>query len=72
MSGTHEGGLKVAKTMKLRRGSSYYAEIGRKGGQVKGIKKGFALDLNRARLAGKKGGSISRRGKMVLERTTDD
>lgn len=72
MSGTTAGGKKAALKNKKLHGKNYYAEIGRKGGQVKGILKGFAANRERARIAGKKGGTISRRGKIVTERTTND
>lgn len=70
MSGTLEGGKKAAATNKLRHGEGFYARIGRKGGQS-GHTGGFCSDkvgkdgltgFERARIAGKKGGTISRRG----------
>lgn len=61
MSGTLEGGRKAAITNKLRHGDDFYAHIGSKGGQM-GTTGGFAADRERAREAGRKGGSRSRRG----------
>lgn len=70
MVGTKAGGLKAAATNKLRNGQDFFKRIGRKGGQ-NGNTGGFASNkvgtdgltgLERARIAGKKGGSISRRG----------
>lgn len=62
MSGTKLGGLKAARTNKKLYGDSFYQNIGRQGGQ-KGHTGGFAANRELARLAGAKGGSISRRGK---------
>lgn len=71
MSGTREGGLKASKTNKERHGADYYANIGRVGGK-NGTTGGFASDvvgkdgltgIERARIAGAKGGKISKRGK---------
>ena len=66
MSGTIEGGKAAATTNKTKYGSDFYAKIGAKGGK-KGAKdgaiKGFAANIERARTAGAKGGTISRRGK---------
>ncbi len=63
MAGTKKGGQKAAATNKARHGSDFYAKIGRKGGQVKGTKGGFAANPELARIAGAKGGRISRRRK---------
>jgi len=65
MSGTTEGAAKAKKTILARRGAQFYAEIGSKGGKIKGVKKGFAANPERARAAGKVGGARSRRGKKV-------
>ncbi len=61
MSGTRDGGLK-AKQKNLQRDPDFYAKIGRKGGQ-NGRTGGFAANPELARIAGAKGGKISRRGK---------
>jgi general stress protein YciG len=62
MAGTKAGGLKAAATNKNRHGKDFYAKIGAKGG-VKGTTGGFFANRELARLAGAKGGRISRRGK---------
>lgn len=62
MSGTKAGGLKAAATNKELHGEDFYARIGQKGGKVGGMK-GFALNPELAKLAGAKGGKISKRGK---------
>ena len=62
MSGTKAGGLKAAAINKILYGEDFYARIGRKGGRVGGFK-GFAVNPELARLAGAKGGKISKRGK---------
>lgn len=70
MSGTKAGGLKAAATNKEKYGDGFYANIGKKGGE-NGHTGGFAstrvggdglTGLQRARIAGAKGGRISRRG----------
>ena len=69
MSGTVKGGLKAAKTNLKRHGKDYYQRIGRKGGK-KSTTGGFAsmkvgrdglTGIERAKLAGRKGGQISKR-----------
>lgn len=64
MAGTKAGGMKAAQTNKTRHGSDFYAKIGAKGGQ-NGHTGGFAANRELARLAGAKGGRISRRGKVT-------
>ena len=54
------GGLKAAKTNKLKYGKDFYARIGAKGGR-NGHRKGFAVNPALARIAGAKGGKKSRR-----------
>lgn len=59
---------KVFKTMANKLGGedaarNYYRELGRRGGSVTGVKKGFAANPELARRAGKVGGAISKRGK---------
>ena len=61
MSGTIVGGKKAALTNKIKHGSDYYVRIGRKGGQ-NGHTGGFAANPELAKLAGQKGGKISKRG----------
>lgn len=71
MAGTPKGGKAAATTNKTKYGANFYAMIGAKGGR-KGKTGGFASDKKgadgmtgreRARLAGAKGGRISRRSK---------
>ena len=62
MVGTKIGGAKAAKTNKLRHGNDFFREIGRKGGK-NGHTGGFASNPALARIAGAKGGRISKRGK---------
>lgn len=61
MAGTKAGAKKAAATNKRRYGENFYASIGRKGGQ-NGTTGGFAANHELARIAGAKGGRISRRG----------
>lgn len=62
MAGTKEGGKKAAATNKRKYGADFYARIGAKGGR-NGTTGGFAANPELARIAGAKGGRISRRGK---------
>ena len=62
MAGTKEGGKKAAKTNKKLHGKNFYRELGRLGGKAC-VPKGFALNIERAKEAGRKGGKISKRGK---------
>lgn len=62
MSGSHAGGVKAAETNKKLHGANFYAEIGRKGGR-NGHTGGFAANPELAKIAGAKGGRISKRGK---------
>lgn len=58
------GGLKAAKTNKLRYGKDFYVNIGRKGGTAyHAFPRGFAANIELASIAGAKGGRISRRPK---------
>ncbi len=61
MAGTKAGGLKAARTNKLLYGDDFYIRNGRKGGK-NGHTGGFAANRELAKLAGAKGGRISRRG----------
>jgi len=63
MAGTKTGGKLAAKTNKAKYGDNFYAIIGAKGGKKTGPK-GFALNRDLAREAGRKGGTISRRGRV--------
>lgn len=57
-------------------GADFYREVGRKGGSVSGIAKGFALNPAKAAECGRRGGRISRRGpaknKRSMVRTVND
>lgn len=70
MAGTREGGRKAAITNRIRHGEGFYSRIGQIGGH-NGTTGGFNSDVvgkdgltgrERARIAGRKGGLISRRG----------
>lgn len=61
MSGTRAGGLKTARTNKIKYGADFYVKIGRKGGH-NGHTGGFASNPALAREAGRKGGLISKSG----------
>lgn len=61
MAGTLAGGKKAAATNMLRHGEDFYRRIGAKGG-ANGHTGGFAANPELAKIAGRKGGKISRRG----------
>lgn len=65
MAGTKPGGIAAAKTNKTKYGSDFYAKIGAIGGK-RGHTGGFAANRELARLAGAKGGRISRRTKKTV------
>jgi uncharacterized protein len=65
MAGTKAGGMKAAATNKAKHGSDFYAKIGAKGGKL-GKTGGFAANPELARIAGAKGGRISRRTKKTV------
>jgi len=62
MAGTKAGGIKAAATNKAKYGKDFYARIGAAGGR-NGTTGGFAANPELARIAGAKGGRISRRTK---------
>ena len=71
MSGTKAGGAKARNTNYERHGEDFYARIGKKGG-MNGRTGGFFSNKGgtdgltgreRAKVAGRKGGLISRKGK---------
>lgn len=62
MPGTVNGGKQAAETNKRKYGKDFYARIGAMGGK-KGTTGGFAANRELARIAGAKGGRISRRRK---------
>lgn len=73
MAGTIDGGKKAAVTNKVKYGRDFYGIIGAKGGK-RGKTGGFASQIRgkdgltgkeRARIAGKKGGQISRKTKVA-------
>ena len=70
MAGTKAGGMKAAQK-NLAKDPNFYAKIGRKGGQ-NGHTGGFAANPELARIAGAKGGRISRRGKTKAEIMQND
>ena len=57
---TKTGGSKIRKTIEERYGKDYWRKIGSKGGKAVGMK-GFALNPELARIAGRKGGKKSTR-----------
>lgn len=61
MAGTRAGGLKAAAKNKSN-DPDFYVKAGAKGGKAT-VPKGFAVNRELARAAGRKGGQISRRGK---------
>ena len=62
MAGTKAGGIKAAATNKKKYGKGFYAHIGAIGGR-NGHTGGFAANPELAKIAGQKGGRISKRGK---------
>ncbi len=61
MAGTVEGGRKASVTNKERYGEDFYIRTGKLGG-AKSRGGGFTNNREAARLAGQKGGAMSRRG----------
>lgn len=61
MAGTKAGGIKAAKTNKKLHGKNFYKKIGSIGGK-NGHTGGFAANPELAKIAGRKGGRISKRG----------
>jgi general stress protein YciG len=64
MAGTIAGGKAAAATNKAKYGNDFYAKIGAMGGR-KGHTGGFWANRELARIAGAKGGKISKRTKRV-------
>lgn len=70
MPGTLDGALKARETHYRKYGNGYYAKIGAKGGRLgktggfahEGLGKDGLTGRERARIVGRKGGAISRRG----------
>lgn len=67
MAGTKTGGAKAAATNRKKYGDNFYAEIGAKGGR-NGHTGGFAANPELAKIAGAKGGKISKRGPAINPR----
>lgn len=65
MAGTKLGGQRAAATNKRKYGDDFYARIGGKGGR-NGKTGGFFANRELARIAGAKGGRISRRTKKTV------
>lgn len=63
MAGTRAGGLKAAATNK-KNNPNFYRDIGRIGGQ-NGHTGGFYANPELAKIAGARGGRISKRGKAI-------
>ena len=79
MAGNRTGGLK-ARDANLKRNPNFYRDIGRLGGAASGTG-GFASEAigddgltgpQRAKIAGKKGGLISRRGKSKKKKEVEN
>jgi hypothetical protein len=66
MAGTVEGGKAAAKTNIEKYGADFYRRIGQIGGR-KGRTGGFWANRELARIAGAKGGRISRRGPVKVD-----
>lgn len=64
MAGTIAGGKAAAVTNKAKYGAGFYARIGAMGGK-KGKTGGFYANRELARIAGARGGRISRRTKKL-------
>ena len=62
MAGTKKGGKAAAATNKKKYGADFYARIGAKGGKA-GRTGGFYKRRELARVAGAKGGRVTRRTK---------
>lgn len=65
MSGNKAGGLKATQAIKAKYGADHYKRIGSLGGKAHN-KGGFKSNPELARIAGRKGGTISRRNKHNL------
>lgn len=61
MAGTKAGAIKASETNRKRHGEDFYKRIGAMGGR-NGHTGGFAANPELAKLAGAKGGKISKRG----------
>lgn len=70
MAGTKEGGKLAAKKNIEKYGVDFYAKIGAKGGKL-GRTGGFFANRELARVAGAKGGRVSRRPKTAPVKKSD-
>ena len=61
MTQTKAGAQKAAETNKRKYGDGFYKNIGSRGGKAC-VPKGFAVNPELAKIAGARGGRISRRG----------
>lgn len=66
MAGTKAGGKAAAETNKRKYGEDFYEKIGTLGGK-NGNTGGFFANRELARIAGSKGGTISKRTKVLKE-----
>lgn len=64
MAGTAAGGRVAAQKNKAKHGVDFYSKIGSMGGK-KGHTGGFYVNRNLARIAGAKGGQVSRRNRAM-------
>jgi general stress protein YciG len=71
MAGTKVGGAKARETNIKRHGADFYKRIGAIGGR-NGHTGGFAANPELARIAGAKGGRISRRGPAKKDKDIDE
>lgn len=72
MSGTKEGGKKAYKTNIERHGKDFYIGIGSVGGSKRHPEtRWFAMHPELASKYGRKGGRISKRGKVVKEESVE-
>lgn len=67
MAGTQSGGKAAARTNKAKWGDDFYAKIGSKGGK-KGKTGGFYANRELAKIAGAKGGAVSKRGYNAIKK----
>lgn len=72
MAQTKAGAKKAAQTNIKKYGADFYRGLGAIGGRATGVKKGFAANHELAREAGRKGGTISRRGSAKRVMISDD
>ena len=66
MSGSRAGGLRAAETNSKKYGQDFYKKIGAKGGLVSHPDtRHFYIDREMARIAGARGGRVSKRTKII-------